>query len=344
MRLDSLFKVEICKNPISKSYVEENPGNTPYVTTTSENNGVDGYVDYPAQYPGNVITVSKDGASADAFLQPDPFCGNEKVMVLTPLKELSKTELMYYTAVISYNKYRFAYGRKCSVERLIALEIPSIEDIPTWIDSICIEPITTSNKNIQTTIDVSNWQEFKLNELFNLKGGFYNKKPEHSVEGGIPFLGSTENNNGVTEFYSLDDIVQWSKTGEEEFLLGEKLFLGNCIVVTVDGSVCNAYYQEEQFTCSHSVTALYIKNHKMSVYLAMFICSIIMQDKYRWSYGRKPHDVEKFGKSIIKLPVKYNSDGTVFIDKNKGYSSNGYVPDWDYMENYIKSLPYGDRI
>ena len=28
----------------------------------------------------------------------------------------------------------------------------------------------------------------------------------------------------------------------------------------------------------------------------------------------------------------------------KVYSDEGYIPDWEYMENFIKSLPFGDRI
>ena len=49
-------------------------------------------------------------------------------------------------------------------------------------------------------------------------------------------------------------------------------------------------------------------------------------------------------KTIIKLHVKYNRDGTIFIEDKCRYSKEGYVPDWEFMENYIKSLPYGDRL
>lgn len=28
----------------------------------------------------------------------------------------------------------------------------------------------------------------------------------------------------------------------------------------------------------------------------------------------------------------------------KKYSDIGYIPDWKYIENYIKTLPYEDRI
>ena len=62
------------------------------------------------------------------------------------------------------------------------------------------------------------------------------------------------------------------------------------------------------------------------------------------SYGRKPHDVKKFGKSAIKLPIQHNPDGTPYIDPNHTYSEDGYVPDWQFMEDYMKSLPYGDRL
>lgn len=51
-----------------------------------------------------------------------------------------------------------------------------------------------------------------------------------------------------------------------------------------------------------------------------------MKEKYKWSYGRKPKN-NKVYDTIIKLPVDEKGE-----------------PDWVFMENYIKSLPYGDRI
>ena len=53
---------------------------------------------------------------------------------------------------------------------------------------------------------------------------------------------------------------------------------------------------------------------------------ILNLEDYRYSYGRA-RILNKLKKETIKLPV----------------DSNG-KPDWQFMENYIKSLPYGDRI
>ncbi|WCR56079.1 MAG: hypothetical protein PG979_000136 [Rickettsia asembonensis] len=53
----------------------------------------------------------------------------------------------------------------------------------------------------------------------------------------------------------------------------------------------------------------------------MFIVTILDLERYRYSFGKK------YGKNIIKLPA--TSQGT---------------PDWEFMENYIKSLPYSSSL
>ena len=184
--------------------------------------------------------------------------------------------------------------------------------------------------NISKQIDVSNWKEFVYSEIFDVQKGFYNKKPEHSLVGEIPFLGATERCNGVTEYYSIDDIDFASKTGDENNVsIEEKLFSGNALCVTNNGSVGCAFFQPTTFTCSHDVNPLYILDGCFNMYNALFVATVIEMDKYRWAYGRKWRP-ERMIKSTIRLPAKLKDDK--------------YVPDWDYMESYIKSLPYGDRI
>lgn len=175
-------------------------------------------------------------------------------------------------------------------------------------------------------IDTSNWQEFVYSKIFDVQKGFYNKKPEHSIEGMVPFLGATERCNGVTEYYSVEDIENASKTGDENNVaLDEKLFPGKALCVTNNGSVGCAFFQPVTFTCSHDVNPLYILNDCFDMYSALFVAAVIEIDKYRWAYGRKWRP-ERMVKSTIRLPARIQD--------------NEYVPDWDYMRNYIKSLPY----
>ena len=142
-------------------------------------------------------------------------------------------------------------------------------------------------------------------------------------DGDIPFIGATDSNNGITSMCDLPTIEATSKTGDDNNApLSEKLFEPNCITVSNNGSIGYAFYQDRQFTCTHDVNALYLKNYTLNKYIAMFLCAIIEKDRYRWTYGRKWRPA-RMPSSLIMLPVK--KDGT---------------PDWQFMENYIKSLHF----
>ena len=64
----------------------------------------------------------------------------------------------------------------------------------------------------------------------------------------------------------------------------------------------------------------------MNKYIWIFLATIINNLRYRYSYWRKM-SAERLQQETIKLPVDNNWD-----------------PDRDFMENYIKNLPYWDRI
>lgn len=52
---------------------------------------------------------------------------------------------------------------------------------------------------------------------------------------------------------------------------------------------------------------------------------MLIANKYKYAYGRKV--TKKYYKDIIVLPATQSG-----------------VSDWKYMEEYIKQLPYGDRL
>ena len=109
------------------------------------------------------------------------------------------------------------------------------------------------------------WGKFKFIDIFNIKNGFYNKKPDLEKEGNIAFIGAVDNSNGITEFYTLKNINNSSKTGDSNnHSIDKKIFEKNSICVTNNGSVGYAYYQQSKFTCSHDVNPLYLKNHLLN--------------------------------------------------------------------------------
>lgn len=301
-----------------------------FISRNSNNNGVVGRVvvdEKTKLYNKGDITVPLGGEYLlSAFVQDEKFVTAQNVAVLRAKNTMSDIEKWFYCYVLRENRFKFcAFGREVN-KYIQDIEVPDI--IPDWVYKVNFNQLSTNislSKNL--ILDTSYWVSFKYDEIFIIKKGFYNKKPEHNTEGNIPFLGAIDSNNGVTEYYSLEDIKAASKTGDDNNAhIENKIFPPNAICVTNNGSVGYAYYQAESFTCSHDVTPLYRKGGDFNKYTALFVISVIEHDRYRWTYGRKWRPI-RMKDSIIKLPADIHGN-----------------PDWDYMEHFIKSLPYSDKI
>ena len=163
------------------------------------------------------------------------------------------------------------------------------------------------------------WEEFNLIDIFDIKDGYYNKKPPLDKDGTIPFLGATQNNNGVTAFYRKETIEKWDKVGNLSSKdVHLRFFPGNCLAVTNNGSVGHIYYQLQMFTCSHDITPLYLKNYVLTKELAHFLIPLLQKSGESFEYGKKWRP-KRMRKSKLMLPI--DSQGQ---------------PNWQFMEDYIK--------
>lgn len=163
------------------------------------------------------------------------------------------------------------------------------------------------------------WIIFNLSEIFDIKDGYYNKKPPVSKEGKIPFLGATQYNNGITGFYDIDDIKNYNKFGKLcSKDKNKRIFEGDCLVVTNNGSVGHIYFQSSEFTCSHDISPIYLKDRKLTSELAKFLIPLLKKSGESFEYARKWRPT-RMRKSKIMLPVNSNKQ-----------------PDWQFMEDFIK--------
>lgn len=170
------------------------------------------------------------------------------------------------------------------------------------------------------------WKPFLFPEIFEIKGGFYNKKPISEENGNIPFIGATDSNNGITQFNTEKSIDETTKTGDDNNVsIDKKIFKGNCIVVTNNGSVGYAYYQKHPFACSHDVNPLYLKHRKLTPSIAKFLICVIEKQRVCFSYVHKWRP-KRMRKSKILLPV-----------------TAAGLPDYDYMEAFVKEREKAKR-
>lgn len=329
-------------------------GNLPFVSASAENNGITTYVNCDEYEKGGKITVARNGSVGSAFFQSQNFCASPDDIRIFELKGhcLNEYIAIFLCTIIEKEKYRYAYGRKFGTKRmkeqLVKLPVdrdgnPDWDWIESFMKSKVVNLLPDKARSVwegnykktpvninKKVIDLNKWRWYSYEEIFDIKKGFYNKKPENHTGNEIPFIGAIDNNNGVSEYYGIQDVEEASKTGDENNVsLDEKIFDGNCITVSNNGSVGYAFYQDKPFTCTHDVNPLYLNpkwGKKLNPYIAMFLCTLIEKERYRWTYGRKWRP-KRMPSSLIKLPVDANDN-----------------PDWQFMEDYIKALPYSANI
>ncbi|MDR3232148.1 MAG: restriction endonuclease subunit S [Planctomycetaceae bacterium] len=311
MRLDEIFNIRY-GNSLELIKCEESPDGIPFVSRTAENNGVAAKVaviPHIKPMPGRAISVAMSGSVLASFYQPLPFYTAFHVACLYPKYKLSPVEMLYYCSVIEKNKYRYNYGRQAN-KTLRPILVPAPPELPPFLKKYSAV-MTFDRKPLnkyKIELNVKSWKTFNLSDLFEITGTKTTPLPdlEEIGKGIYPYVTTQATNNGVAGFYD--------KATEK----------GN--VLTVDSAVIGfCSHQEFDFAASDHVEKL-IPKFPMSRFVALFLATILNREQYRYNYGLKASQTRLKERSI-KLPVK--SDGT---------------PDWDFMENYIKSLPYSANL
>ena len=336
-KISQLFNIQYGNSFDLQSMVpceKEDKNAVNFVCRSSKNNGIAAIVEkiaWTEPFQAGLLTVAVGGSVLETFIQTEPFYTGYHVLILEPKNNLSIIQKLFYCMCIRANKYKYNYGRQAN-RTLGDILVPDLNEIPSDFMHMHVPDYSSMDDKFITgeiDFDVRKWKIFRYDEVFDIKKGYYNKKPEHTISGNIPFIGAIDHNNGVSELYSIEDISLYHKDGSTDSDdLNKKLFDGNCITVSNNGSVGYAFYQKDKFTCSHDVNPLYLKENKdrLNPYIAMFLISLIEKERFRWCYGRKWRP-KRMPSSLINLPV----------DKEGN-------PDWDYMEKFIKSMPYSKSI
>lgn len=291
-----------------------------FISRTEMNNGCDCYVlnnDLSGIEEGNAIAIGD--TTATCFYQGEDFvCGDH--MVICRADWINLHTALFIISILKQEKYKYSYGRAFKMELIsnTMLKLPATTDnTPDWsymeqyIKSLNHKPLATANQGCGShTLGVETWKDFCLGDYFDIKKG-KRLTSDDQTEGSTPYIGAIDSNNGIANYIGQDAIHD-----------------GNTISLSYNGSVGEAFYQPKPFWATDDVNVLYFREEngaEFNKYIALFVCAVLRQEKYRYSYGRK-WVLDSMKSTVIKLPEKSGK------------------PDWTYMEDYIKSLPYGDRI
>lgn len=317
-KIGELFRITQGRKWITKSDIENNPGKTPLISCSGTNNGIMGSVDpsgiNKCTVANNVLTVAVSGSAGATFYQGIEAVINSGVLILDGIEFSDKETYLFLCALVREVNSKFNYGLKASADRvgnqIIKLPITSdgTPDYQFMHDYIAErEPdYSWATQCIEPNAEVSltdrEWAEFKIGDLLTLKVAKSNDKGNLKV-GTVPFVGRSNDNNGLQGFYDAPNVTR-----------------GKCITLGMVGTF-RAFWQENDFAASQNILTL--RAPWLNRNTALFICNIIEIDiKGRYSYGNSIK-AGTFGDTILNLPVDDNGQ-----------------PDYDFMERYIKSLPF----
>lgn len=345
-KLYAIFTIHNGKG-ITKEEIEENEGDFTVVQSGEENNGVLGKIsreycemmDYTfCDEP--CLTVARSGSAGYVSFQINGCVVGDSAKILLLDKSIASVELyVFLQTLLTANRFKYAYGRKVTESKymndVVKLPIqcdsngtplidktkkysdegyiPDWEWMKTYIKSLNYKPLTTKNKSDSVpNLNIEGWKEFRVGDFFDIH-------PTKFIEGvsagdcvgfGVPLVVNSAENNGVAGFCDLEPtekggIITFSDTTE-----------GNTF-----------FYQDTPFIGFAHVQGMYPKTRVWSKYELLFFSTMLMFDsRGKYSYGRKMRR-DTISEILIKLPVDATGE-----------------PDWSFMEKYMKSLPYGDRL
>ncbi|MBI2726921.1 MAG: restriction endonuclease subunit S [Polaromonas sp.] len=288
--LSALFKIsgghQLSKAKLKAVASDSDP--VAYVSRTHRRNGLDGWTaPLPglAPSPSGSITVclrSRNHALA-SFVQPFPFYTSFHVAVLTPFKEMSEAELLWWCKCIEQNRFRFNFGRQAN-RTLGALLVPA--EVPQEILELKA-PVLAKSAATGMVISMKGWPLVNVTDLFDLLPG--KQTVRRSMQSGdTPWVSGSAENNGITAY--VDKLPE---------------FEAGCLTVANNGSIGSTFYQPDAFTASSDVTVLKPK-FKMSVVCALFICALLRKEAFRYNYARK----WTMGRMLAtRIPFPLKSDG-----------------------------------
>lgn len=286
-----------------------------FVSRTEINNGVSAYVKRMVEVPPNpahTISVAVSGSVLSSFYQDKEYYSGRDLYYLLPNKKMSKEEMIFYALCIKANKYKYNYGRAAN-KTLKDILLPA--EMPNEFKKITFDKISVpSDKGIlkkQFDLNTKNWKYFDLKSIFRFEKCKCSSASTLLETGeDIYYIGAKKDVNGVMHKVKL-----------EENLVSK----GNCIVFIGDGqgSVGYTTYHPTDFIGSTTLSCGY--NNLLNQYNALFMVTVLDLERFKYSFGRK-YGKAQLLKTRIKLPAK-----------------NGQ-PDYEFMENYVKSLPYSVSI
>ena len=317
----SLNDKEIFEISRGRRHIAENriKGDIDYYSASKNNNALTDKISNPLFLDENKIIFTTFG---DCFYVKGKFTASDEVaMISIKSIELDIYIAMFLVSILKELKWKYNFGRKAFKKRLLKeyIRLPinksgliDFEFMKEYIKDISKK--VKYGKKLDFTISglfqKAQYKTFDVKSLFIIRGSKGSFTRAQIISGEYLYVTTSNKNNGI---YSTSQIF----TEEGGVLTFDSATEGKC------------FYQEEKFIGSDHVEVLEPIDFKLNKYLGLYFVTSLNMELFRYSFGIK-RSQERMIKTKIYLPY--------IIDKNEE------VPDFEYMEKYMKALPYSKYI
>lgn len=360
--LSSFFDISTTKSVDKNKLNMSQDGEYDFVGRTSVNWGIQGYLeklDFDPN-PKHCFSLVQIGETI-ALWRENEWYASQNIFILKPKFDGIKENFLYFQGVINkemttygseYNSYPtmkslevtyiilptlddldenspysdegfvpdFEYMKKCIAE----LEELRVAELAAYLEGTGLSDYILTEQEETILTAEPEMAEFSIGDLFELTGVKQAKSQKliPTKEDGIPYVVQSQMNNMV------------SRRVDKQYLIDndEPICEGNVIVLGVTLPVVS--YQPTEFGASQVITAY---NKHLNEEVGLFLAAQLQQHMVRFSYSNKP-GISKYKQLMLKLPIQTDEDNNPIIDPDKTYHKDGYIPDWDFMEKYIKAI------
>ena len=374
IRLGDLFVISNSKG-VNANQVKFG-GSYPYVTRTEKDNGIAGYIyadNLDKINPANTISFGQD--TWTLFYQSEPYFTGNRVKILklkdenfklteevalyliTSMKKVlvgltwgtSKNEVNFENRTIclpvtssgeidwQYMQERIA---ELEQERIAELEQERIAELEHYLVASGLNDyeLTEEDKSILAT-ELFNSDDatelpsenscrkearkFRVGDLFEVKTPvkkFNASSVEITDKIGHPYVVRSSTNNGIRGYIN-----------EDEKYLNE----GNTFSFGQD--TATIFWQEKPFFTGDKIKILKPK-FACNSEIANYIMNGIAMAFCYFSWGTQSFKVSVIEDAELLLPIQTDTANNPIINPENTYHPEGYIPDWSFMEKYIRAV------
>lgn len=248
----------------------------------------------------DTLYVSTNGAGSHtySYVSIEEFVPNSDVAVLVPKIDLNLEEKLVIATIITENRFKFSYGRKPKGDRLLSIEIPSLNKIKEYakqLKKLEINNTLYDIGNIKNIINNINYSQLlRLDSIFDIKNGLSSSnvviQDEKISVNHIPYIRPSKRQSKSYAGYI-------DKTTVNK----DKIYPKNTLYVSTDGAGSHtySYVSIEEFIPNSNVSVL-IPKKDMSLEIKLLYAAHITANRFKFSYGRKPKG-ERLAE--LRLPI-----------------------------------------